>query len=181
MTGVQTCALPISFSSIADAVRALATPLHLPIALCAKSSLQQSRRGSQPEGILWLEVCLSQPRAGWDAGQVTLLEQPPASDWWGLVDQYPSCHSAVCFQEDTISQGSPVGGGVLVNRLWWWREEAEKAQMVPPATKSSPLPCQLGERERGMALRIPLWQYRQLRPPYRDRAEWPCTGDQHHR
>ena len=77
-----------------------------------------------------------------------LQEQPSARDWQVLVDQYRSSHSAICFQEDIISQGSSVGGGVLVNRLGW----GEGAEEAPPlSSQIPPHPhLHLEEREKGM-------------------------------
>ena len=80
----------------------------------------------------------------WDAGQ----EQPSARDWQVSVDQYRSSQSAVCFQEDIISQGSSAGGGV--NSLSWG-EGAEEAPPLPSQVPPHPH-LHLGERERGMTL-----------------------------
>lgn len=56
--------------------------------------------------------------------------------WVGWVGKHPSSHSAFCSQEDSISQRSPVGGGVLLNRLWW----EEGAEKVPQLSNQISLP-----------------------------------------
>ena len=90
-----------------------------------------------------------------------LQEQPSAPDWRVSVDQYLSSHSAVCFQEDIISQGSSGGGGVLVNRLGG----GEGAEEAPPLSSQIPRHphLHLGQRERGMTFVHPFGQQGLLR------------------